>query len=350
LLAGHQDPFLPFGGLILFLSRASVSNVTDRMATCGHNGDVLNMKITFIFISGELVPYIIRRLSFALVSILFLLVALAASALAAPGAPSVPQAAAQPAEPGAIQDNSFLMEEAYNQEYGVVQHISSFVRMWNSKDWTYAFTQEWPGLHNPKHQFSYTMLATSLGAFRGSGAGLGDLALNYRYQLVGSGDTRVAFAPRLTALVPSGDSRFGRGFGGAGVQVNLPMSVVVNKRLVTHWNAGTTLVPRARNEVGERAFATGYNLGQSMIFLAHPRFNVMLETVWSGSESVMAPDRTQRAHNLFMSPGIRWAHNFASGLQIVPGVAVPIGVGPSAGEKGLVLYLSFEHPFKREPK
>ena len=37
--------------------------------------------------------------------------------------------------------------------------------------------------------------------------------------------------------------------------------------------------------------------------------------------------------------------NFDSGLQIVPGVAVPVGVGPSEGEYGVIGYLSFEHPF-----
>jgi hypothetical protein len=42
---------------------------------------------------------------------------------------------------------------------------------------------------------------------------------------------------------------------------------------------------------------------------------------------------------------VRWAFNFKSGLQVVPGVAVPFGVGSSAGERGLFLYLSFEHPF-----
>ncbi|HUS20121.1 MAG TPA: hypothetical protein VMZ25_10765, partial [Terriglobales bacterium] len=44
----------------------------------------------------------------------------------------------------AIEDNSFLIEEAYNQEHGVVQHIQSFTRTWNSQDWVYSFTQEWP--------------------------------------------------------------------------------------------------------------------------------------------------------------------------------------------------------------
>jgi hypothetical protein len=30
----------------------------------------------------------------------------------------------------------------------------------------------------------------------------------------------------------------------------------------------------------------------------------------------------------------------------VPGVAVPIGLGPSHGDRSLLLYLSFEHPFR----
>jgi len=30
----------------------------------------------------------------------------------------------------------------------------------------------------------------------------------------------------------------------------------------------------------------------------------------------------------------------------VPGIAFPIGVGPSAGDDAVLLYLSFEHPFR----
>ncbi len=53
---------------------------------------------------------------------------------------------------------------------------------------------------------------------------------------------------------------------------------------------------------------------------------------------------------LFLSPGIRWAYNFNNGLQIVPGIGVPLGVGPSDGEKGVFLYLSFEHPYRKLPE
>ena len=248
---------------------------------------------------------------------------------------------------GPIQDNSFLVEEAYNQEEAVVQHISSFTRLWGSKDWTYTFTQEWPLPGRPRHQLSYTAVTTSAGAFPGSGAGFGDSLFNYRYQLIGNGDTRVAFAPRLSLVAPTGDSRFGRGFGGFGIQTNLPLSVVLTKQIVTHWNAGATIIPNTRNAEGQHAATTGYNLGQSVVWLAKPRFNVLLETVWSGTESVVARDQTQRSHSLLISPGIRWAHNFKSGLQIVPGVAMPMGVGPSRGERGLIVYLSFEHPWKK---
>ena len=256
--------------------------------------------------------------------------------------PGFAQSASSAPQPG-IQDNSFLIEEAYNQEEGVVQHISGFTRLWPSRTWGYTFTQEWPLGKYPRHQLSYSIPVVNPGD--PFGAGVGDVALNYRYQLVGSGSSKVAFAPRLSLLLPAGDFRRTRGFGGPGVQINLPLSVVVHKKLVTHWNAGTTLVPAARNPAGDRAATYGYNLGQSFVWLIHPRFNGMLETVWTGSEVVVAPGRTARQHSLLVNPGFRWAHNFPSGLQIVPGIAVPIGVGPSRGEKGIFLYLSFEHPF-----
>jgi hypothetical protein len=249
-------------------------------------------------------------------------------------------------QPRPIQDNSFLIEEAYNQERGVVQHINTFIYFAESHDWLYTFTQEWPVPHNARHQLSYTLaVARPGGVFPGSG--FGDTLLNYRYQLVGNGDTRFAFAPRVSLIFPTGDWRFARGFGGTGVQTSLPLSVVINRKLVTHWNAGATFVPNARDSAGDRAFTSAYNLGQSFIWLAHARVNPMLETVFSSAQGVIAKDRTLWTNSMFISPGVRWSYNFKNGLQIVPGVAMPIGIGPSAGEKGFFLYLSFEHPFEK---
>src|SRR3954471_4532253 len=121
-----------------------------------------------------------------------------------------------------IEDNSFLMEEAYNQEYGVVQHIQSFTRDLESKDFVYSFTQEWPIDLDPRHQFSYTLQGAHAGDLRGSGFGLGDTLLNYRFQLV-KGE-KLAIAPRASVILPSGDSQQGRGAGGAGFQTNWAIS------------------------------------------------------------------------------------------------------------------------------
>ena len=242
------------------------------------------------------------------------------------------------------------MEEAYNQEAGVVQHINTFSRMWNSKDWSYSFTQEWPAMRNPRHQFSYTLIGMHAGAVPGSGAGLGDIAINYRYQLVGNGESRSAFAPRVSVLLPTGSVENGRGLGATGLQTNLPFSVTLHPRLVTHWNAGATFMRNAQSVEGYRANTAGYNVGESFVYLAHPRFNVLLETVMNQFQSVAGPGTTEWSRVLYVSPGIRWAYNFKNGLQIVPGLAMPVGVGPSAGEKGAFVYLSFEHPFLKDAK
>lgn len=249
-----------------------------------------------------------------------------------------------------IQDNSFLVEEAYNQNFGVVQHISSFTRFWNSKDWNYTFTQEWPVPGNERHQLSYTLSVLHAGALPGSGAGIGDVILNYRYQLVGSGDTRVAFSPRLSLIFPSGDPTLSRGAGSFGLQTSLPLSVVLSKKLVSHWNVGATFFPSALDASGDRSSSAGYNFGQSFIWLVHRRFNVMLETILARSQTVVASDRTRWTTSLFLSPGVRCSYNLKHGLQIVPGIGVPLGVGPSAGERAVFLYLSFEHPFRKLPQ
>ena len=54
-----------------------------------------------------------------------------------------------------IEDNSFLIEEAYNQEPGVIQHISGFQYM-KDKTWLCTFTDEWP-VSGQEHQLSVTI-------------------------------------------------------------------------------------------------------------------------------------------------------------------------------------------------
>jgi hypothetical protein len=243
---------------------------------------------------------------------------------------------------GQIQDNSFLLEEAYNQEAGVVQHISAFARA-SGGSWGYAFTQEWP-LGGIAHQLSYTV---PLEHADGSGTGLGDVALNYRHQLIGNPEARTVLAPRLSLLLPTGNEEVGRGAGALGFQGNVPLTLVLSPALTTHWNAGITVVPSARNESGAEATMFNRNLGASVIWSVRPSVNLLVEWLWLSEEAVAGEGTTSREEASFLSPGIRAALDLSGGLQIVPGVAYSVDL-TGDGEDAVFLYLSFEHPFKRQ--
>jgi hypothetical protein len=184
---------------------------------------------------------------------------------------------------------------------------------------------------------------------------VGDIALNYRYQAL-EGNHRY-FAPRLSVLLPTGSAANGSGTGGTGIQVNLPLSLELSPHWSSHSNVGGTIVPNGETEDGQKALYRNVTVAQSLIYLPLPTFNLMLETVWSRSTGTLrrAPNGAvsgdlPTAQSFIVSPGVRYAFNFASGLQIVPGVAAPITVTGHSGafdaEKSVFLYLSFEHPFR----
>ena len=213
-------------------------------------------------------------------------------------------------EPLKIQDNSFLIEEAYNQEPGVIQYITTL----SSEDGVLfgTFTNEIPA-GGQLHQFSYTLSGLRLDGR----SGFGDTLINYRYQLAGDGNARIAIAPRISLLVPTGSKRRGFGDGSWGYELNLPLSVAIHDRLVMHGNAGTT-------QASDRTWF----IGGSVIAAPYEKFHVMLETRWSrGGDD-----------DFIVSPGIRWAWDLANGFQVVPGIAAPIG----RDTKSLFFYLSLE--------
>src|SRR5262245_55926781 len=259
--------------------------------------------------------------------------------------PALLPAVVRAEEPAPIQDNSFLIEEAYNQEPGVVQHIQTFSRARHGGGWVYSFTQEWP-LRSQRHQLSYTLLYARPAKGEGAGEGIGDVALNYRLQLVGNGDAPVSLSPRFSLLLPTGDERQGRGEGALGYRVNLPLSVVLGPRAVTHVNLGGTWLPGAKNAQGEEADLDLYQFGQSFVWLLAPRVNLLLEMVYASEDEVAGNGRTERGQSFLINPGIRWAYDVGD-LQIVPGLAFTLGAGPSAGERAYFFYLSLEHPFRR---
>jgi hypothetical protein len=251
-----------------------------------------------------------------------------------------------------IEDNSFLVEEAYNQEDRVVQHVLTVEHAGDGGDWELAFTQEWP-VGSRRHQFSFSVPYARLDGE----TGLSDASIDYRFQLWGSEGGALAAAPRVSVLLPSGEWEEGRGAGAVGFEANLPLSLRLTERWVGHWNAGGSWTPDARlpapagggRHGAARADLSSLSLGQGLVWLLRPSFNALLETVWSRERVPTAAGvgdpKLETESSLFVAPGARWAIDRPSGLQIVPGVAIPIGVGPSAGEWSVFLYLSFEHPF-----
>jgi len=259
-------------------------------------------------------------------------VGLGMAAAGSPGARAEPREVAAP-----IQDNSFLIEEAYNQERGVVQHISSWTRFTTGREWLYAFTQEWPA-GSQRHQLSYTVPFVRREREVGSAQGLSDVALHYRYQWAGG--RALAVAPRISVLLATGDQDRELGAGAPGIQVNLPSSLAWPRGWVAHTNLGASYTWSAGGTPARR----GVNLGQSLVWLVDPTLNVLVELAWDRSEAV-GVDARDRSESLVLSPGVRWAHDFPGSLQVVPGIAFPIGIGAARGRHALLLYLSFEHGF-----
>ena len=240
------------------------------------------------------------------------------------------------ARPFEILDNSFFVEEAFNQEAGIFQSL--FGVHADEGEWEASFTQEWP-LFSQTHQISYTVPFGSAGDV----VGVGDAALNYRLQAWLESASRPAFSPRLSLLVPSGNSSKGLGNGNVGWQVNLPFSKQFNDTYL-HWNAGFTHVPSAKDAGAEYNLFTPH-VAASGIWRAKPMFNLMLESVVAWEESAYG-QTTRRDAVVTISPGFRTGWN-AGDAQTIVGVALPASFSSGSNSVGVFGYFSYEIPFMR---
>lgn len=252
-----------------------------------------------------------------------------------------------------IEDNSFLIEEAYNQEAGVVQHIFNFTYNNDSRQrgWTFSFTQEWP-IFSQAHQFSYTIPSSHFIDGSDRIYGIGDMQLNYRYQALEESDFLPAFAPRFSLILPTGNRDRGTGDGVVGYQWNLPFSKKLTSVFAMHANLGLTYLPGVRARLGGSTgplssshSLVSYNFGASGIFALFPRFNLMLEWVGSLEESINDAGKPKRDFLPTLSPGFRAAIVNEEKLQVVVGAAMPVGLNRKANNQGAFLYFSIEHDF-----
>ncbi len=250
-----------------------------------------------------------------------------------------------------IEDNSFLIEEAYNQEAGVVQHI--FAAAYNNdsrrRGWIFNFTQEWP-VFSQDHQFSYSIPSYHYIDGADRIYGIGDILLNYRYQALEEGELKPAFAPRFSLILPTGSRRRGTGNNVVGYQWNLPFSKKLAPRFAVHANLGLTYLPHVRSQLDANQLSpphslVSYNLGASGIFALTSRFHLMLEWLGNFENSIGDSGKAVRAFKPTLSPGFRTAVVNEEKLQVVLGAALPVGLNRKADNFGAFLYLSIEHNF-----
>jgi hypothetical protein len=244
-------------------------------------------------------------------------VTLAAAALAVVAS----HAAAQPPDPSRqweIVDNSFLIEESFNQDRGVFQNIASWTHHYGG-GWDANFTQEWPA-PGVTHQLSYTIPFASIGDARG----FGDVLLNYRYQLREETRGGPAISPRVSLIVPTGNAADGLGDDAFGLQVNVPASKQFGD-LYVHANGGFTWRPDIQRTP---------HVGGSAIWRLTPMLNLMFEALVEGDEATT------------VSPGFRRGWNFGD-RQLVVGAAVPVTREKGDTHAALLTYFSYELPFKR---
>lgn len=221
-----------------------------------------------------------------------------------------------------ILDNSFLVEEAFNQEAGVVQNIFTWTRGRDGA-WDAGFTQEWPA-PGMAHQLSYTLAYASTRTQAGATVhGLGDTLLNYRFQLRKEDAAGPAISPRLSLILPTGGESDGLGSDTAGLQFNLPASKQFGDFYV-HANAGYTWLPDVQKTT---------HVAASGIWRATPNLNLMLEGVVEFGEAVT------------LSPGFRRGWNFGA-KQLAIGLAAPVTRAEGRSTMALLTYLSYELPFR----
>lgn len=211
-----------------------------------------------------------------------------------------------------LNDNSFLIEEGYNQEARVIQHIfSTTINGLDKIDFSY--TEEWP-LFSQRSQISATINWNDY---------LGNILINYRYQILPH--KMFAIAPRLSIVLPVADKKYDEGVSGWGIEANLPISVDLSKRFTLHLNSQLRYDFRTEERLGI--------VGGSYIFVIFRNFEFLNEyLVRFGSGSTAS---------YIAGGGLRAGLDLSDGLQIVPGIGFYRDLGISGNL--LFIYFSIEH-------
>lgn len=259
-----------------------------------------------------------------------------------------------------VQDNSFLLEEAYNQDPGVVQHIvtgrlegdRNAARIRHGEA---TFTQEWP-VRSIRHQLSYTLPFASTflrkkAHWETANQGVSDVQLNYRFAALLEDPDMPAVAPRLSITLPLGDEERGLSTGEMGYEAGLPASkewgtLAVHANVLMGITPGVDLALADGTTTPKRDLVH-YAMGASTVLIAHSRIQPLVEVLAEWEDDLDETGAITRTQSTVVSPGLRWGFDTRGG-QLVIGAAAPMGVTEDAPTLAGFLYLSFEHGFQKK--
>lgn len=238
-----------------------------------------------------------------------------------------------------IEDNSFLLEEAYNQEEGVYQFIQKYQTFDEAGLYAYSFENEIP-ITDKVHQFSYEFQFARADGIR-HGA-ISDVTLNYRLQPVNKNG--FLLAERIGLIVPTGRVQKNSGNGVYGLEFMQSASIEIAEQWMNHWNFGFSVLPNAKTyETAERRTLSKFTAGTSVIYLLNDKFNILLEGLLTTAQAATEDGSKEMESFLILNPGIRFSLDYAwKDTQLVPGISFPTEMLNGPTEHGILLYLSFE--------
>jgi len=253
-----------------------------------------------------------------------------------------------------IEDNSFFIEEAFNQRMGVLQHIFNvYLDDLHPGVVSYAFTQEIP-LTDQGHQLSYSISYQTIAAADSTTArvaGLGDLYITYR-PMISDGSQWAMCIPRLTLILPTGKSSDGLGGGAFGLQLAIAVTKRISRGLVTHYNIGsTTFFQRDRyaSVNGEHKLVyernvSDQNAGVGVVWIARPKLNFLVEGLASRNSLIRDDGVVVHEWQYMINPGVRFSIT-TKRMQLVPGVSFPVNPVIRSGQ-GVFFYFSIEPDYE----
>lgn len=241
-----------------------------------------------------------------------------------------------------IEDNSFLLEEAFNQEWGVYQFIQKYQTFNKAGTYDYAFENEIP-ITDKEFQFSYEIPVAQ--AEDGRPGYIGDMSLSYRWQPLNKDGFLIS--ERFGLIVPTGNVKKDAGNGVYGFEFMQAATLTINEKWMNHWNFGFSMLPNAKvNNIPKRRTITSASAGSSLIYRWHENFNLMFEALLESGQSIQQDGSKTAETSLTLNPGFRWAWDYEwKDTQIVPGVSFPTEVLGDKVENGVLVYLSIEPKF-----